>query len=182
MPLSAGKIERRETELSLGSYDSAVEDAQNPNPKLDELLKRANSMPPPKTSPKRPLEGPRHSPSPKKLAVEAPAEMAKDSPRPKGSQSEGSPGPSLSERSTPVPAPAPKAAKRGKSPTYWRPDLGYVSGDSIFKAPDRVLQAPPLLRAESLWCSEVLARSVGSLQDGERSYLCCMIGVWANAV
>ena len=131
MPLSAGKIERRETELSLGSYDSAVEDAQNPNPKLDELLKlqKANSMPPPKTSPKRPLEGPRHSPSPKKVAVEAPAEMAKDSPRAKGSQSEGSPGPSLSERSTPVPAPAPKAAKSGKSPTYWRPDLGYVSGD-----------------------------------------------------
>ncbi|CAE7224527.1 unnamed protein product [Symbiodinium sp. CCMP2592] len=123
------KFKGRETELSMESYDSAVEDAQNPNPKLDELLNMpvANSMPPPKKSPKRPLQGVdgvAHSPSPKKpaLALAVPAEVKPTAtPPPKGSQSSQSPGPSLSERSTP--APAPKPGKRGKSPTYWRPDL-----------------------------------------------------------
>ena len=127
MPLSAGKLARGETELSLGSYNSAIEDAQNPNPKLDELLNMqvAKSMPPPSTTPKRALQGVAHSPSPKKPAL-APAEFKPTvaSPPAKGSQGSQSPGPSLSERSTP--APAPKPGKRCKSPTYWRPDLDHA--------------------------------------------------------
>ena len=132
MPLALGRLPRQATELSLGSYDIGIEDAQNPNPTMAELTTGMQAgqglsglMPPPRTSPKRRLEATK-TPSPKKACLEARASGAdgarasEESPPGSGALKEGmSPGPSLSERSEP----AKKPAKRGKSPTYWRPDL-----------------------------------------------------------
>lgn len=124
MALNSATLQRQQTELSLGSgsYDSAIEDAQNPNPSMDELLAAKAMMPPPKTSPKRALSAAK-TPSPKKVCEKKPEPTGNQgeigTPSPSEPLQEGlSPGPSLSDR----PAPAQKA-KRGKSPTYWRPDL-----------------------------------------------------------
>ena len=126
MALASGTLVRQNTELTNDSYDSAIEDAQNPNPHIGELLATKpvpGLMRPPKTSPKRALQAAK-TPSPKKLCLKAPEaegnqharEGARTSPSGSEEQEGMSPGPSLSERSVPA-----NKGKRSKSPTYWRP-------------------------------------------------------------
>ena len=66
MPLASGTLPRQTTELSLGSYDSGIEDAQNPNPRMEALLATQAArglMPPPA------LEAAK-TPSPKKACLQ----------------------------------------------------------------------------------------------------------------
>ena len=118
MPLQdAEQLPRGPTQISLDSYDTSLEDAQRPMPKLEDLMT-------PEPARGR-VPGPEEAPAPLKEASVPPTLRNAASPqkKPKPDAEEAlaeSPGPSVSSAPTPAP---PCKSKRSKSPSYWRPGL-----------------------------------------------------------